>query len=159
LLCSKGAAVAQASVHRLLRTCSTFSNYCSQIVFDAHFERVHSVACPQVETTATCIRNLGSGDSGDVFAMGHVQIISNVRGARGHTAASAYKFDVLLSWDINFHNPASSANMAMACSADKNLTSDVNHSAVRGKQVEVSNGLLLHEVISEQLLADAAVEC
>jgi hypothetical protein len=149
LLCSKGAAVAQAFIYHLLRICSSLSNYCNQIVSYVHFERVDYAACPQVETTATCIRNLGSGDSGDMFAMGHVQIISNVRGARGHIAASAYKFDVLLSWDINFHNSASSANVAMACSADKILTSDVNHSAVRGKQVEVSNGLLLHEVISQ----------
>jgi hypothetical protein len=90
--------------------------------------------------------------------MSHVQIISNAQ-ARGHAAASAYKFDVLLSWDITFPHSASSSNVAAACNAGENLTSDVNHSAGRGKQVEVSNGLLLHEVDFLLFCLNADVEC
>ena len=99
----------------------------------------------QVESTATCIRTLRSGDSADLFVMGNVEIVANARAARGCTSASAYKFEVLLSWDIEAPKPSSS-KVSSAIGAEQHASLDNLNLEVREKQIEVSNGLVLHEV-------------
>jgi hypothetical protein len=100
----------------------------------------------QVESTATCIRTLRSGDSADLFVMGNVEIVANARAARGCTSASAYKFEVLLSWDIEAPPPSSSSKVSSVIGAEQQTSLDNLNLEVREKQIEISNGLVLHEV-------------
>ncbi len=103
---------------------------------------------PQVETTATCVRMLGSGDSSDLFVMARVETVADVRAARGCSAASAYKIDVLMSWDMVPLEHPSASDAATAFGVKQQTSLDERHSEMRGKQIEISNGLLLHEVYS-----------
>lgn len=86
------------------------------------------------------MRRLGSGDSTDLFVMARVETVDNARAARGCSAASAYKMDVLLSWDMAPPDSLAAAN------GGKRQQSDEHDAEIRGKQIEISNGLLLHEV-------------
>ena len=80
--------------------------------------------------------------------MGNVEIVAAVRAARGCAVASSYKMQVLLSWDIESQEPPSSANVSSATGAEQRLSCSDRDSEARGKQIEISNGLLLHEVFS-----------
>ncbi len=80
--------------------------------------------------------------------MGNVEIVAAVRAARGCAAASSYKMQVLLSWDIESQEPPSSANESSATGAEQRLSFNDRDLEARGKQIEISNGLILHEVAS-----------
>ena len=86
---------------------------------------------------------MGSGASSDLFVMGHIEAVSVGRGGRGSVASSAYKMHVLMSWDIDVQDPARSKT---AAGAERQAVSSDGRGEGCGRQIEVSNGLLLHEV-------------
>jgi hypothetical protein len=118
----------------------------SQLLYFLKF--LHTIAYFQVESTASCIRCLRSGDASDLVVMGNVEIVAAVRAARGCTAASSYKFEVLLSWDMDSADLSSSANVSSVTGAEQQMSCDGVDSKVAVKQVEVSNGFMLHEVLA-----------
>ncbi len=65
-------------------------------------------------------------------------------------AASSYKFEVLLSWDMDAADPSSCTNVSGTGSEQQMSRDGVENTFVDSKaavkQVEVSNGLMLHEV-------------
>ena len=79
--------------------------------------------------------------------MGRVETAGAARAARGCIANSAYKMDVLMSWDIDAQDPSRSKTAHGA--ARESSSSDCRGGL--GQQIEISNGLLLHEVISQRV--------
>ena len=78
--------------------------------------------------------------------MARVETVADARGARGCSAASAYKMDVLLSWDMDCPEISSVSDAAAVCTAKLQAPLDERQAEASGKQIEISNGLLLHEV-------------